>query len=162
MKPYGFNLSQKRHKWRCPMMNRTINTCKNPCSTAQYWRTFHTCSTDNSWLFPQSPRDSKQWKIIYKRRTSSEGTNKRQKIDYKLESDRHRYTKMWYLRIYAIIMCQHIDVRYTHQKEGSMKMKRVIFLRFPSYWIRGYSLFLRPLFKRGTPLRPFWHAHFLE
>lgn len=128
MKHYGFDHSQKRHKWRCPMMKqRTINACKNPCSTAKYGRTFHTCSTDNPRLFPQTPRDSKQWKLIYKRRTSSERTNKRQKIDYKLESGRHRSTKMWYIRIYGIMMCQHIDAWYAHRKEEFAELKQVIF-----------------------------------
>ncbi|MDD2234741.1 MAG: hypothetical protein PHV03_07515 [Desulfitobacteriaceae bacterium] len=67
------------------------------------------------------------WKLIYKRRTSSERTNKRQKIDYKLKSGRHRSTKMWYIRIYGIMMCQHIDAWYSHQKEELLELKHVIF-----------------------------------
>ena len=128
MKHYGFDHSQKRHKWRCPMMKkRTINTCKKPCSTAKYGRTFHTCSTDNPRLFPQTPRNSEKWKLIYKRRTTSERTNKREKIDYKLESGRHRSTMMWYIRIYGIMMCQHMDAWYARQKEELRGLKHVIF-----------------------------------
>ena len=127
MKHYGFDHSQKRHKWRCPMTKkRTQNTCKNPCSTAKYGRTFHTCSTDNPRLFPQTPRNSEKWKLIYKRRTTSERTNKREKIDYKLESGRHRSTKMWYIRIYGIMMCQHVDAWSAHRKIELQGLKQVI------------------------------------
>ena len=34
---------------------------------------------------------------------------KREKIDFKLESGRHRSTKMWYCRLYHILMLQHLD-----------------------------------------------------
>lgn len=88
------------------MKKRTTNTCKKPCSTAKFGRTFHTCK-DNPRLFPKTPRDSEKWKLIYKRRTSVERTNKREKIDYKLESGRHRSTKMWYVRIYGISTWTH-------------------------------------------------------
>ena len=128
MKHYGFDHSQKRHKWRCPMMkSRTTNTCPKPCSTAKFGRTFHTCSKDNPRLFPETPRNSGKWKLIYKRRTAAERTNKREKIDYKLESGRHRSTKMWYIRIYSIMMCQHMDAWYAHLKENLKDLKQLIF-----------------------------------
>ncbi len=42
-------------------------------------------------LFTQMPRNSKAWwKDVYARRTASERTNKRQKIDYQLEKIRTR------------------------------------------------------------------------
>jgi hypothetical protein len=109
------------------LKNRTTNTCPKPCSTAKYGRTFHTYSKDNPRLFPSTPRGSKKWKLIYKRRTTSERTNKREKIDYKLESGRHRSTKMWYIRIYGIMMCQHMDAWYAHLKENLKNLKQVIF-----------------------------------
>ncbi|HWQ71585.1 MAG TPA: transposase [Desulfitobacteriaceae bacterium] len=128
MKHYGFDHSQKRHKWRCPMIKRrTTNTCPKPCSTAKYGRTFHTCSKDNPRLFPETPRGSEKWKLIYKRRTTAERTNKREKIDYKLESSRHRSTMMWYLRIYGIMMCQHMDAWYAHLEDDLKDLKHLIF-----------------------------------
>ena len=45
----------------------------------------------------------------YNARTSAERSNKREKIDFKLESGRHRSTKMWYCRLYHILMLQHLD-----------------------------------------------------
>ena len=45
----------------------------------------------------------------YDGRTSVERSNKREKEDYKLEDGRHRSTKMWYCRLYGIMMLQHLD-----------------------------------------------------
>ena len=64
---------------------------------------------DNPRLFNIPPRDSKEWKLEYNSRTSVERSNKREKIDYKLEDGRHLSTKMWYCRLYAIMMLQHLD-----------------------------------------------------
>jgi hypothetical protein len=41
-----------------------------------------------------------------------ERSNKREKIDYKLEAGRHRSTKMWQIRLFGIMMCQHLDAWY--------------------------------------------------
>ena len=60
-------------------------------------------------LFNKPPRSSKEWKLEYNTRTSVERSNKREKIDFRLESGRHRSTKMWYCRLYHILMLQHLD-----------------------------------------------------
>ena len=69
----------------------------------------HIFTDDNPRLFNIPPRDSKAWKKEYARRTSVERSNKREKEDYKLEDGRHRSTKMWYCRLYGIMMLQHLD-----------------------------------------------------
>ena len=84
-------------------------TCENPCSNAKYGRTIHLVLKDNPRLFNNPPRSSKEWKLEYNARTSAERSNKREKIDFKLESGRHRSTKMWYCRLYHILMLQHLD-----------------------------------------------------
>lgn len=119
MKPNGFDKSQNRQKWRCS------RTCG--CSTAKYGRTFHTHSKDNLRLFPKTCRETEQWKTIYKRRTSIERSNKREKIDYHLELGCHRSTMMWYIRIYGIMMCQHIDAWYAHRKDELKPLQGQIF-----------------------------------
>ena len=121
MKSNGFDKSQNRIKWRCPLASGTKNTCSNPCSNAKYGRTFHTFNEENLRLFPKMPRSSKGWKNIYKRRSSVERSNKREKIDYRLEDGSHRSTKMWTVRTYAIMMCQHIDAWYSHSPANSSK-----------------------------------------
>ncbi|WP_334074500.1 hypothetical protein [Paenibacillus sp. A14] len=99
------------------MTTRTECSCNTPCSTAKYGRSFHTQNKDNPRLFPKTPLDSKAWKLTYKRRTTVERSNKREKIDYKLEAGRHCSTKMWYICIYGIMMCQYIDAWYAHQQK---------------------------------------------
>jgi len=129
MKRNGYDTTQNRQKWRCPLACGTKNTCTTPCSKAKYGRTFHTHPKDNVRLFPKTSRESAQWKLIYKRRTVAERSYKREKIDYKLESGRHRSTKMWYVRLYGILMCQHIDAWYLHQQESMKGLKDLIFQR---------------------------------
>ena len=55
------------------------------------------------------PRGSEEWKLEYNARTSAERCNKREKLDYKLEDGRYRSSMMWYCRLFAIMMCQHLD-----------------------------------------------------
>lgn len=126
MKPNGFDISQNRQKWRCPLCSGSKNKCKNPCSKAKYGRTFHTFTKDNLRMFPKTLRYSDKWYSVYKRRTSVERSNKREKIDYHLEAGRHRSTKMWYIRIYCIMMCQHVDAWYSEQ-EDTLNLKSLIF-----------------------------------
>ncbi len=118
MNPNGTDRKLHRRKWRC--------TPACGCSTAKYGRTFYTKTSDDPRLFPKTPRDSKQWELVYKRRSSIERSNKREKIDYKLESGRHRSTMMWYMRIYAIMTCQHIDAWYVDQKDRWEPLKGMI------------------------------------
>jgi hypothetical protein len=118
MKPNGTDYKLHRRKWRC------TPTCG--CSIAKYGRTFYTKTKDDPRLFTKTPRDSEKWKLVYKRRTSIERSNKREKIDYKLESGRHRSTMMWYMRLYSIMICQHMDAWYVSQKDEWDKMKSTI------------------------------------
>lgn len=95
-------------------------------SDAKYGRTYHTHSSDNLRLFPRTARGSEKWRLIYKRCTSIERSNKQEKIDYKFESGRHRSTMMWYIRIYGIMTCQHMYAWYVSQKDEWDKLKATI------------------------------------
>ena len=76
----GIEISKCRIKFRCPLASRKNGcSCENPCSDSKYGR------------------------------TSAERSNKREKIDFKLEDGRHRSSKMWYYRLYHILMLQHLD-----------------------------------------------------
>ena len=98
-------------KFRCPLASRKYGcSCSTPCSDSKYGRTVHLAMKDNPRLINFPPRDSEQWKLEYNARTSAERSNKREKIDFQLESGRHRSTKMWYCRLYHILMLQHLDV----------------------------------------------------
>lgn len=93
----GSEPSKARLKFRCPLASR------------KYGRTVHLAMKDNLSLINFPPRDSKEWKLKYNAWTSAERSNKREKIDFQLESGRHRSSKMWYCRLYHILMLQHLD-----------------------------------------------------
>ena len=106
----GYEIKKNRCKFRCPKSSRKQGCyCEEPCSPSKYGRTVHTQLKDNPRIFNIPPRDSKEWDKEYSRRTSVERSNKREKQDYKLEDGRHRSTKMWYCRLYGIMMLQHLD-----------------------------------------------------
>ena len=106
----GYEAAKHRAKYRYPKSNRKRGClCEHPCSPAKYGRTVHIFNDDNPRLFNIPPRDSRAWEKEYDRRTSVERSNKREKEDYKLEDGRHRSTKMWYCRLYGIMMLQHLD-----------------------------------------------------
>ncbi len=106
----GYEAAKHRAKYRCPKSSRKQGCfCEHPCSSAKYGRTVHIFTADNPRLFNIPPRDSKAWEKEYNGRTSVERSNKREKEDYKLEDGRHRSTKIWYCRLYGIMMLQHLD-----------------------------------------------------
>lgn len=106
----GIERKKHRIKYRCPLANRKYGcTCKTPCSNSKYGRTVHLQTKDNPRIFNIPPRDSDEWKLEYNARTSAERSNKREKNDFLLESGKHRSTKMWYCRLYCIMMLQHLD-----------------------------------------------------
>lgn len=106
----GVEKSKYRIKYRCPLASRKHGcSCNEPCSDSKYGRTVHLAMKDNPRLINIPPRDSDKWKTEYNARTSVERSNKREKIDFRLESGRHRSTKMWYCRHYHILMLQHLD-----------------------------------------------------
>lgn len=102
-----------RIKYRCPKITckgGTVHcTCNDPCSDAKYGRNVHLVLKDNPRLFNTPPRGSNEWKLKYNAITSAERCNKREKIDYKLEDGKYRSSMMWYCRLFAIMMCQHLD-----------------------------------------------------
>ena len=113
-----------RVKYRCPKITCKGGsphcTCDNPCSDAKYGRNVHLVLKDNPRLFNNPPRNSEEWKLEYNARTSAERCNKRIKIDYKLEDGRYRSSKMWYCRLFSIMMCQHLDA-WTLPKTSRLK-----------------------------------------
>ena len=113
MRRDGIEVAHGPMKFKCPKISNKNGclscTCESPCSDAKYGRTVHLVMNDNPRLFNNPPRSSKEWKLEYNARTSAERSNKREKLDFKLEDGRHRSTKMWYCRLYHILMLQHLD-----------------------------------------------------
>ena len=106
----GCEKDRKRIKFRCPKAWKGHQcSCDTPCSASGYGRVTHLYTADNPRMINIPARGSKQWKDMYSKRTSSERTNKRIKNDYKLEDGRHRSSRMWYCRLYCIMMLQHFN-----------------------------------------------------
>ena len=124
MRRDGVEVAKGWIKFKCPKIshkNGCIScTCETPCSDAKYGRTVHLVMKDNPRLFNNPPRSSKEWKLEYNARTSTERSNKREKLDFKLEDGRHRSTKMWYCRLYHIMMLQHLDA-WSLPSESTLK-----------------------------------------
>ena len=124
MKLAAIEPKKGRIKYRCPMISFKGGsphcTCEAPCSAAKFGRNVHLVLKDNPRLFNDPPRGSSEWKLEYNARTSAERCNKREKIDYKLEDGRYRSSKMWYCRLFSIMMCQHLDA-WTLPKSSPLK-----------------------------------------
>lgn len=121
MHSHGIEHSRKRHKYRCPIADNG-GVCDTPCSDSTYGRVVYTRVADDPRIFTIPARGSKQWKEEYSARTSVERSNKREKEDYKLEDGKHRSSKMWYCRLYAIMMLQHLDAWETLSTEELQNM----------------------------------------
>ena len=121
MHPYG---SEPRHEYlfyRCPAKYKKDGCiCNDPCSSSACGRIVKLAAKDNPRLINIPPRNSEEWKLEYNARTSSERCNKREKIDLKLEDGRHRSSRMWYCRLYSIMMCQHLNA-WALPKSSSLK-----------------------------------------
>ena len=108
MKSNGCDLSRQQAKFRCPRMWGCSCMCKNKCSEAKFGRTLSLPMAKNRRQYTNPPRGSEQWKKMYNKRTASERCNKRMKNDFLLEQGHHRKTVYWYVRVYVIMMLQHL------------------------------------------------------
>jgi hypothetical protein len=115
MKYAGYCKDRMRIKWRCPLKADKNFTEKkqcrknNYCTTSKYGRVVYTYPLKNLRLFNKTPRGSKEWLRIYDRRAGSERSNKRKKIDYKIEHARVRSREQWFVRYSLAAICQHLD-----------------------------------------------------
>lgn len=107
----GTEKKKHRAKYRCPYAWSSVDKCpySADCCRTKYGRVVHTATKDNPRLFNVPARESKEWKSEYKRRTSAERDNKCIKDDLLLENGSHLSSKMWYCRLYRILMCRHLN-----------------------------------------------------
>lgn len=103
-----------RTKWRCPKASKDFtekNECQqnNYCSDSEYGRVVYTYHKDNPRMFGLIPRATDQWLNKYDKRSSVERSNKRKKIDFKLEQARVRSKEQWFVRYSLSAICQHLD-----------------------------------------------------
>ena len=102
-----------RIKFTFPLAIRKDNTrickCENPCTNAKSGAMVYLSRKDNPILFTTPSRDSSEWHSEYSKRSSVERTNKFMKVDCLLEYGRHHSPKMWYFRLYCIMIYQHLN-----------------------------------------------------
>lgn len=108
----GTEKARERLKFRCPCIRRCSDgtkqcVCAEPCTDSKYGPVLHVPLAQNPRLYNTPPRGSKAWRKEYAKRTSAERANKRIKIDFLLESGKHRSSRMWYFRLYTILMLLH-------------------------------------------------------
>lgn len=83
MKFDGHSLKRGDCKWICPL--KTNEHCPNQCCKNPSTHSFYTRPEKNPRFFTKTPRNSKKFKEMYKRRTASERINKRVLVDHRLE-----------------------------------------------------------------------------
>lgn len=112
---WGFCPDRMRIKWRCPLkaLNNFSETeeCKNNnyCTDSNYGRVVYTSHKDNPRLFTKTPRGSEEWLAKYDLRSSAERSNKRKKIDFRIQQARVRSREQWFVRYALAAICQHLD-----------------------------------------------------
>jgi len=125
---WGYCKSRHRIKWRCSLATGKGKSCdhKTSCSPSAYGRTFYTKPKDDPRLFTTIPRDSIEWKELFKRRSSAERVNTRILIDYELERHSSRSKKVWsfWTMIHSINI--HLDAHVKHGNINSDFIKNTI------------------------------------
>ena len=95
-----------------------------PCSNAKYDKTVHLFKADNPRLFNAPPRGNEGRKLEYNAKTPAERCNKREKLNYKLVDRIYRSSKMWYCRLFCVMMCQHLDTWNLQKNFSKISLSR--------------------------------------
>lgn len=113
-----------RSKRLCSCREQGIYSCNFPRLYSQPdcdsgWDSARECYFNGYHLYMFTAADSFHDLPLY----PVERSNKREKIDYMLEAAKHRSAKMWIIRIYEIMMCQHMDAWY---EESEIELKSLL------------------------------------
>ncbi|MCX4354151.1 MAG: transposase, partial [Lachnospiraceae bacterium] len=114
MCPWGNDPVKDAHKYRCPWKCGRIKECPcaAECSPGSYGRTVYIKNKGDLRFQPRIPRDSQQYKDIYKERTACERVNDRVLNDYCLQSLKIRGRDHFSFWSMLIGICIHLDARY--------------------------------------------------
>ena len=111
----GMDHTRNRLKYRCPLAAAHQDTstcpCIGVCSSSKTGRCFYVKAADDIRLYPPIPRDSAQFKEIYKDRTSCERVNNRLLNDYNLANYRGRTA----MRLFFFTVCHSINIHLDAQ-----------------------------------------------
>lgn len=110
---WGFDKTKYRIKYRCPMVTGKLRDCPfdDSCNKTHYGKILYLRLASNLRLLTPVPRDSEQWRILYKQRSTSERVNNRILTDYQLEQPK-RYGKA---KLTFLAFCNAINVHLDAQ-----------------------------------------------
>ncbi len=114
MCPWGNDPVKDAHKYRCPLKCGRIGECPHAaeCSPGSYGRTIYIKNKSGLRFQPRIPRDSQQYKDIYKERTACERVNDRVLNGYCLQYLKIRGKDHFSFWSMLIGICIHLDARY--------------------------------------------------
>ena len=117
---WGYEATKFRIKYRCPLVTGTVGYCPYDanCNNSAYGKIVYLRLADDLRLLTPVPRNTVEWKKIYKRRTASERVNNRILTDYQLErSKRYGKKKLAFFSFMNAINI-HLDARIKHDGLG--------------------------------------------
>lgn len=114
MCPWGNDPLKDAHKYRCPLKCGRISSCpyEAGCSPTKYGRTTYIKNHASLRFQPRIPRDSEEYKTIYKERTACERLNDRFLNDYYLQYLKIRGRDHFSFWSMLIGICIHLDARH--------------------------------------------------
>ncbi|WP_243119488.1 transposase [Roseburia sp. 1XD42-69] len=118
---WGYCSGRSRCKWRCPLACRKVDNCpcRDKCSKSPYGRCVYTKPEWDVRLYPPVARGTREYKKIYKNRTSCERVNNRILNDYHLHAmGIHRRKRYTFFAVIAGINI-HADAWMKKQSKGS-------------------------------------------
>ena len=113
MAKWGFEKNKGGHKYRCPLKCGRVTECSHTeeCSKSSYGRTIYIKTDRDIRFYPRIPRDSEQFRSIYRERSACERVNNRVLNDYHLQELKIRGDDHYSFWIMLIGICIHLDAR---------------------------------------------------
>lgn len=104
LRNWGLIKKSYRRKWLFPVQCDSCSKC-DVCSN----KTFYTPTADNPRFFGSVLRNTRQWKRLYKRRTTTERFNDRMKYDFKVKNAVVYSRERRVVRAFLAAFCCYID-----------------------------------------------------
>lgn len=104
LRNWGLMKKSYRRKWLFPVQCDSCQKCE-----ASSNKTFYTPTSDNPRYFGPILRNTKQWKKLYKRRTTTERFNDRLKLDFKVKQAVIYSRERRVVRTFIAAFCCYID-----------------------------------------------------
>lgn len=111
---WGYDKNKDAQKYRCPLACGRVQECPyaSECKKSSYGRTVYLKNGFDLRFHPRIPRDSEQYKIIYKERSACERMNNRVLNNYHLQELKIRGDDHFSFWTMIIGICIHLDAWY--------------------------------------------------